>query len=152
VPEQGSFAAGREGSGVDTLLELLGGLVGGTCVAIVGVKTARRRLRYVTREPRRVAGACARDLADFLLDQRIPVERSLTLQELGRTVEEQLAIDAGPFAAATTAARFGPPEFAARAAGEARLELRRLKRDLRTRLDWHERLRGLFSLRSLGFS
>jgi hypothetical protein len=50
------------------------------------------------------------------------------------------------------AARFGRPDGAHEAARRARAELRNLKRRLRTRIFLLDRVRGLFSLRSLGFS
>jgi hypothetical protein len=53
---------------------------------------------------------------------------------------------------ALEAARFGPPQGAGAAARRARGELRRLQSQLRSQLSRFERLRGLFSLRSLGFS
>jgi hypothetical protein len=109
-------------------------------------------VRYATRDPRRVAAACRRELADFLLDQSIEAARSATLHELGALVRHELSIDPGDFVAAASAARFGPPEGATRAAGEARRELRLLVRRIRRRLSGRERLRGLLSLRSLGFA
>ena len=57
-----------------------------------------------------------------------------------------------PFVEAVDAARFGPPGGARAAARRSRRELRRVQRELRTQLGHFERLRGLFSLRSLGFS
>ena len=111
-----------------------------------------RRARYVSRDPRRVAAACRQELADFLLDQRIDAARSATLHELGALVRGELAVDPDAFVAAATAARFGPPENARRAARDARRELRALTRTIRARLSARERARGLVSLRSLGFA
>jgi hypothetical protein len=115
-------------------------------------KLVMRRVRYLTRDPRRVAAACRRELADFLLDQRIEAARSATLHELGALVRRELAVDPDPFVAAATAARFGRPEGAGPAARDARRELRSLVRRVRARLGARERLRGLLSLRSLGFA
>jgi hypothetical protein len=119
-------------------------------VAIVLVKLGRRKARYLTRDPRRVAVACARELGEYLRDQRVPAAETATFHELGGAVSERLGIDATSFAEAATAARYGPPEGAAEAAGSARKELRDLKRRLRKSLAWSDRGRGLLSVRSLG--
>ena len=119
---------------------------------IVGMKLALRRARYLTRDPRRLAGACRRELAEYLLDQHIEGARSATLHELGDLVRRALAVDPEAFVAAATAARFGPPAGSATAARTARQELRGLLKTMRRRLRTRERLRGLVSLRSLGFS
>jgi hypothetical protein len=67
-------------------------------------------------------------------------------------VQRELSVDPGGFVAAASAARFGPPAEATRAAGEARRELRGLVRRMRRRLSGRDRLRGMLSLRSLGFA
>jgi hypothetical protein len=122
-------------------------------VAVIATaKYLRRRSRYVTRDPRRLAVACALELADFLTDQRIGIGPTSTLRELGGELTERFAVDALPFAHAVEAARFGRPEGAGPAAAAARNELVRVKRQLRRRLSLFERLRGSLSLRSLGFS
>ncbi len=59
--------------GVSTLWILLALLATAT-VAIGLVKLLRRRSRYLTRDPRRIAGATRRELADFLLDQGLSVQ------------------------------------------------------------------------------
>jgi len=143
-----SSAAGRHAS----LLALLALLLGAALVGLVLTKLAVRRARYVSRDPRRLAAACRQELADFLLDQRIDAARSATLHELGELVREELAVDPDRFVAAATAARFGRPTGARPAAHDARRELRALMRVVRARLTFRERLRGLLSLRSLGFA
>ncbi len=140
--------ASRNGSLV-LLLILIAAAAGG---AIVAVKFAVRRVRYVTRDPRRVAAACRRDLADYLVDQRIDAARSATLHELGALVDHELGVDADAFVAAATAARFGPPAGASSSARRARRELRTLRHRIRVRLSTRHRLRGLLSLRSFGFA
>jgi transglutaminase-like putative cysteine protease len=130
-------------------LALLGG---GLAAAIVIAKIARRRLRYLTRDPRRVAVACARELSDFLADQRIAVPPGATLNELAERVSDELSVDARPFADAAVSARYGRPSDARHAAQRARGELRELKRRLRRRIFLLDRARGVLSLRSLGFS
>ena len=117
---------------------------------IVLFKTARRKLRYLTRDPRQIAVACARELAEFVHDQRVPTEKAATFRELGGTVSARLGVDASGFARAATAARYGPPGEASTAAAAARTELRDLKRRLRRSLATFDRARGLFSVRSLG--
>jgi len=125
-------------------------LAGGLAAVIVVLKHGRRRLRYMTNDPRRVASACARELSEFLQDQRVPAARAATFHELGGTISERLSVDASDFAQAATAARYGPLEEAGEAARTARRELRELKRRLRRSLFVLDRARGLVSLRSLG--
>jgi transglutaminase-like putative cysteine protease len=134
------------------LLTLLLLVLAAVVALIVLTKLAMRRARYLTRDPRRVAAACRRELADYLLDQRIEAARSATLHELGALVRRELAVDPDLFVAAATAARFGRPEGAGPAARSARHELRSLIRRVRARLGARERLQGLLSLRSLGFA
>jgi hypothetical protein len=94
--------------------------------------------------------ACARELADFLSDQRVPPTEAATFRELGGAVRDGLGVDASTFAQAATAARYGPPSGARQAARSARKELRELKRHLRQSLGRYDRVRGLLSVRSLG--
>jgi transglutaminase-like putative cysteine protease len=133
-----------------SLLFFLFLLAAGVASVIVLLKFGRRKLRYVTHDPRRVAVACARELAEFLRDQRVPAAEAATFRELGGTVAERLGVDASRFAQAATAARYGPPGAAPQAAGSAREELRDLKRRLRKSLSRSDRARGLLSVRSLG--
>jgi transglutaminase-like putative cysteine protease len=167
-PRQGSHRHGeQEGTGVktfgagspsggrswhDSLVLVLLMLVGATAVGIVATKTAARRVRYLSRDPRRIAAACRQELADYLLDQHIDAARSATLHELGAIVRHELTVDPDAFVAAATAARFGPPARAPAAARTARRELRALLRAMRVRLRARDRARGLLSLRSFGFA
>jgi len=125
-------------------------LAAGVAVAIVVLKQARRQLRYLTRDPRRIASACAQELADFLQDQRMPASRSATLHELGETISDRFGVDAAEFAEAAAVARYGPQAESLTAARRARVELRELKRKLRRGLFVLDRARGLVSVRSLG--
>jgi len=134
------------------IFELLGLLLAGAIVAIVAGKFVVRRVRFLARDPRRIAGACRRELADYLLDQRIEAARSATLHELGALVRDELIVDPDRFVTAATRARFGPPAGARAAAHDARCELRALEQRMRRRLTAHERLRGLLSMRSAGFA
>ena len=152
APSRSRGPAPGPSSGHASLLALLGLLVAAALLLVVATKLAARRARYLSRDPRRLAAACRRELADFLLDQRIDDARSATLHELGTLVRDELAVDPDRFVAAATAARFGPPAGAGPAAREARRELRTLVRGIRARLTAFERVRGLLSLRSLGFA
>jgi transglutaminase-like putative cysteine protease len=125
-------------------------LSAGVAAAIVLLKHARRQLRYLTRDPRRIAAACGRELAEYLQDQRLATSRATTFHELGKAIADRLGVDARRFARAATAARYGPPADADGAARRARRELRELKRLLRRNLVPRERIRGLVSVRSLG--
>jgi transglutaminase-like putative cysteine protease len=120
--------------------------------AVVGlglVKVARRRARYLGRDPRRRASAARAELADWLRDQGIDVTSQTTLRELAATLESALGVSGRAFAAAVGRARYGPPERAAEAAADARRELRLLLRALRARLNPRRRLRGYLAVRSL---
>ena len=125
-------------------------LAAGVVAVIVLLKQGRRKARYLTRNPRRIASACAQELAEFLHDQRLPASRAATLHELSDTIAEEFSVDAGEFARVTTMARYGPLAEAADAALRARIELRELKRKLRRGLFVLDRARGLVSVRSLG--
>jgi hypothetical protein len=133
-----------------SLLAFLFLLACGVAALIVLFKLARRKSRYLTRDPRRVAVACARELAEFLQDQRVVTASATTFQELSGTVGSRMGVDAAGFGRAATAARYGPPNQAGVAATTARQELRGLKRRLRRSLTRFERVRGLLSVRSLG--
>jgi transglutaminase-like putative cysteine protease len=135
-----------------SLAAFLALLAAGLAGTVVLAKTARRRLRYLTRDPRQIAVACARELLDFLADQRVAVAPGATLNEVAARVSAELAVDARAFADAAVSARFGHPADAPAAARRARDELRELKRRLRRRIFVLDRARGLLSLRSLGFS
>jgi protein-glutamine gamma-glutamyltransferase len=128
------------------LLLLAAGLAG----AIAALKLARRKVRYLSRDPRRIASACVRELAEFLHDQRVAGSRATTLRELGDAIADHFGVDAGAFADAAATARFGPQAEADDAARRARVELRELKRKLRRGLFVLDRARGLVSVRSLG--
>jgi protein-glutamine gamma-glutamyltransferase len=138
------------GSSSPSLLLFLFLLATGVAALIVVLKLARRKLRYLTRDPRRVASACALELAEFLQDQRVTPSRAATLRELGATISERFGVDADSFAQAAAAARYGPRAAAGAAARRARTELREVKRKLRRGLFVLDRVRGLVSVRSLG--
>jgi transglutaminase-like putative cysteine protease len=148
TPSRRSTAPSSHGS----LLVLLALVLGGAAAAIAAAKLVVRRVRYLTRDPRRVAAACRQELSDYLVDQHIDAARSATLYELGAIVRHELSVEPDAFVAAANAARFGPPAGSAGAAREARRELRALRRRMRVRLRLRDRVRGLVSLRSFGFA
>ena len=134
------------GTGIAALV-LLGAL--GLMLLFAAMKTALRRRRYLSRDPRRVASAVRRELVEFLVDQRIDVPRSIGPRELGSFLGTRAGVEGTDFADALGRARFGPEDEAVSAAREARRELRSVRRRLRHVLPLGRRVRGLFSLRSL---
>ena len=150
VPVRGLFVPPPAEHHSPSLLFFLFLLAAGVTAVIVLLKLARRKVRYLTRDPRRIASACAQDLAEFLQDQRVVSSRATTLHELSETITERFGVDADPFARAAAAARYGPQTDAHAAAGRARAELRELKRKLRRALFVLDRARGVVSVRSLG--
>ena len=134
------------------LLRILAAALAGLALLVAAVKLLVRRSRYLTRDPRRMASACRKELRDVLLDQQVEVPPSATLRELAELVEAEFGVDATAFGLHADAARFGPNAAAAEAARATRRDLRRLLRGLRRELSRVERVRGLLSLRSLGFA
>jgi transglutaminase-like putative cysteine protease len=118
-------------------------------VLFVLAKLARRRARNLTRDPRRSAAACRHEVVEFLLDQGIVVPASAGPRELGRLLAVKAGIEATDFAETLGLARYGPLTSAPRAARETRRELRRVRARLRRVFSPGDRLRGLFSFRSL---
>ncbi len=150
LPGDVSGASDRGGQG--SLLKLLALAAVALAAGIALLKLAIRRARFLTRDPRKVAAAVRRELADYLADQGLDVRESATLEELGDVLRTQAAVDPAPFVNAVNTARYGPPDDAAEAARRARRELRRIERALRKRLSAWERARGLVSVRSLGLT
>jgi transglutaminase-like putative cysteine protease len=127
----------------------------GIAIAVVVLTLAKlthRGLRFATRDPRRLAAACRKELRDFLLDQGLDVPPSATLRELAELVEKEYSVEARAFGLHATAARFGPRRSAGEAARAMRRDLRAVRRGLRRELTRGERIRGLLSLRSLGLA
>jgi transglutaminase-like putative cysteine protease len=145
-------AAAEPHSRAPGLLRLLVLVLAGMIELVSIAKLLRRHGRYLTRDPRRLAAACRKDLRDFIRDQGVDVPASATLPELAELVENEFGIDARGFALHATAARFGPPAGAREAARAMRSDLREIRRLLRRELTRLERLRGLLSLRSLGLA
>jgi len=148
TPDGGVAGQAQRDRGLGAGAILLLGLLA-LVVLFVLAKIALRRARFLTRDPRRVAGACRREVVDFLLDQGIEVPRSVPPRELGSLLGRRAGIEATDFAEALGLARFGPLSAASAAAREARRELRAVRRRLRRALPLGGRVRGLFSMRSL---
>jgi hypothetical protein len=142
------LTSGRAGG---SLLKLLALVALAFVAAIVLLKALRRGRRKLTRDPRRIAGACRSELADYLVDQGVRLPAGATLEDVGEAARAELAVDSAAFVRAATAARYGPPAQSGGAARSARRELRLLRARMRRRLATRDRIRGLLSLRSLGF-
>ena len=156
VPELGAAPVGvastthrRHDWGILRLLAL--GLAGMVALLVLA-KLLRRGSRFLTRDPRRLAGGCRKELRDFLLDQGVDVPASATLRELAALVESEFGVEAGAFGLHATAARFAPGVGAREAARSMRRDLRAVRRGIRRALSRSERVRGLLSLRSLGLA
>jgi hypothetical protein len=117
--------------------------------AIAVAKSARRRLRYLSSDPRRVAAACRRELEELAADQGVRVPAAATPAEVAGIFRGQFGVDGGALARAITAARFAAPGDAGSAAVRARREVGEVRSALRSRLSLRARARGLVSLRSL---
>jgi hypothetical protein len=155
VPDLGAprpSAAAPDRSRAWGLLRLLAAGLGGLALLVIVAKLLVRRSRYLTRDPRRLAAACRKELCDVLLDQQVDVPPSATLRELGELVRIEFGLEAAAFGLHADAARFGPAAGASEAARATRRDLRRLRRGLRRELTGFERFRGLLSLRSLGLT
>jgi len=151
VPELGSAQPGAAAKAPHHrdwgILRLLLLVAVGALVLLALTKTVVRRSRFLTRDPRRLAGACRKELRDFLLDQGVDVPASATLRELAALVESEFRVEAGGFGLHATAARFAPRVGAREAARAMRRDLRAVRRGIRRQLTRSERVRGLLSLR-----
>ena len=142
-------SAKRADGGTHSAFWLLLLLILAAGAAIAALKLVRRRVRYLTRDPRRLAAATRHELVDFLADQGVAVAPAATPAELRELVRLEFGMDARSFADALAEARFGPAAGSGGAAVRARRELRSLLRLLRRRLGRPARLRGLVALKSL---
>lgn len=145
-------ASSPDGSRAWGLLRLLAAALAGLALLVIAAKLVVRRSRYLTRDPRRLASACRKELRDVLLDQQVEVPPSATLRQLAELVQTEFGVEAAAFGLHADAARFGPANGAREAARATRRDLRRLRRGLRRELTRFERVRGLLSLRSLGLA
>ena len=118
-------------------------------LSIGAVKLVRRRLRYLTRDPRRTAAAARLELADFLADQGVEIEPSATPAELHGSSTASCAPTAArsrPRSPRHGSGRRTRPERRRR---RPRRELRALLRVIRHGLGRWARLRGFVTVRSL---
>ena len=146
----GLEGTGSSGGGDRPSILVIGIVLGALGAVAIGLlKSLRRRLGYLTADPRRVAAATRTELESFLRDQGVAVPRSATLDDLRAAVGDELGFDASAFVAAAGRARFGDPRDASHAATTARVELRALLHVVRAQLSLRARLRGFVSLRSL---
>ena len=156
VPQLGTVQAGvAAGKAHHRDWGILRLLLFGIAAAVVLLALAKllvRGSRFLTRDPRRLAGACRKELRDYLLDQGVDVPASATLRELAALVESEFRVEAGAFGLHATAARFAPRLGACEAARAMRRDLRAVRRGIRRTLSRSERIRGLLSLRSLGLA
>lgn len=140
---------GRAGEGRDVpVTGVLAALAIGAVAGLAALKAARRRVRYLRRDPRRRAAAARAELVDFLRDQGLEVGATSTLSDLDGATAGAYGVRLTRFAAAAGRARFASEPRAGDAA-RARLELRRALRAVRRRLGPWRRARGLVSVRSL---
>jgi protein-glutamine gamma-glutamyltransferase len=150
APAGNGDGSSGDGGVTGSLIGLLLLLGTGLTAALWALKLLRRRARYLTRDPRRLAGAIRLDLVDFLVDQRLPISASATPHEVGDEIERSVGVHGERLAQALAQARYGPEGGAAEAVADARRELRAVRRRIRGRLGLGDRARGLLSLRSLG--
>jgi hypothetical protein len=139
---------GRSGNGGGTAAIVVLAVLG-LALLFAGGKLVRRRSRYLTGDPRRIAGACRREVVEYLLDQGVDVPNSASLADLRNLVRGRTGVDPRAFVEALGLARFGPMSAAPAAARSARRELRTVRRRLRRAIPVTARLRGLVSPRSL---
>jgi transglutaminase-like putative cysteine protease len=149
TPDVPGAAAPQEGNRGGRFLAAALLVTAAAIAALLVVKAGRRRLRFVSRDPRKLAAACRRDVVAFLADQGFDTPASATLAELGEVVERLYGAEATPFVNAATAARFARPRETGGAARRAQRELRALRREMRAALSLGQRVRGALSLRSL---
>jgi hypothetical protein len=149
----GDVAKGRGGGGSSgngagtTAIVVLAALAMG--LLFVGGKLVRRRRRFLTGDPRRIAAACRSEVVEYLLDQGVDVPSSASLADLRSLVRRGTGVDPRAFVEALGLARFGPASIAPTAARSAKRELRIVRRRLRRSVPITARLRGLISPRSL---
>ena len=87
---QGGRGGGGRGTGIATLL-LAVWLA--AALLLAAAKLVRRGLRFLTRDPRGIAGAVRRDLVGFMADQGVAVPASATPTELGAILERRFGVD-----------------------------------------------------------
>ena len=143
----GGSNSAQSGRSAAVGLAFLAGLV--LVAAIAAAKWTRRRLRYLTRDPRRVAAACRREVEELAADQGLRVPAAATPVEVAALLRGELGVDGSSLARAITAARFAAPADAGCSRGPCAAGGGGAAARLRSRLSLRARVRGLVSLRSL---
>jgi hypothetical protein len=141
----GAGGSGSHGRFVTWLLTLAVILL----AAVLVLKVALVRWRYLRRGPRGQAAAAYHDLVTFVGDQGLEVRPDDTFDDLAGRVEKTFGVDAAGFAESATRARYAPLPLAEREGRRMRQELRAVKRGVRRRLTARERATGAVRLRSL---
>ncbi len=116
--------------------------------ALLVLKAASVRWRYLRRGPRARAAAAYRDLATFVGDQGVALRPDETFEELAARLQATFGVDAAAFARSANMARYAPMPTAEREGRRLRRQLRAIKRDVRQRLTPRERATGALRLRS----
>src|SRR4029078_2453915 len=98
---------GPAGGRIASLLRLLVLVAAALVVLLAAAKLAIRKWRYLTRDPRKLARACVRELSDFVDDQGAKAPASATLGELAQLVEAELGVSASAFVSAGGQGRVG---------------------------------------------
>jgi protein-glutamine gamma-glutamyltransferase len=151
--EQAGGAIGRGlaggSSGHARFLTWLFTIVVVVLAAVLALKAASVRWRYLRRGPRAHAAAAYHDLLTFVSDQGLEVRPDDTIDDLAKRVQQTFGVDAAAFAHSATRARYAPLPLAEREARLLRRELRAVKRDVRKRLTARERATGALRLRSV---
>jgi hypothetical protein len=117
--------------------------------AVLLVKVASVRWRYLRRGPRARAAAAYHDLATFVGDQGLPVRPDETFAELAERLQATFGVDGAAFARSATIARYASPPVAEAESRRLRGHVRRIKHDVRERLTPRERAAGAFRLRTV---
>jgi transglutaminase superfamily protein len=117
--------------------------------AVLAIKTASVRWRYLRRGPRARAAAAYHDLATFVGDQGLAFRPDETFAELAERLQNTFGVDAAEFARSATVARYAALPVAETEGRRLRRQVRRIKHDVRERLTARERATGAFRLRSL---
>jgi Transglutaminase-like superfamily len=117
--------------------------------AVLVVKLASVRWRYLRRGPRARAAAAYHDLATFVGDQGLAIRPDETFAELAERLQATFGVDGAAFARSATIARYAPPPVAEAESRRLRGQVRRIKHDVRERLTPRERAAGAFRLRTV---
>lgn len=117
--------------------------------AVLVVKAAAVRWRYLRRGPRAKAAAAYHDLATFVADQGMELRPDDTFEELAERVEHTFGVDAAAFGRSASRARYAPLAIAEPEARLLRRQLRTIKHDVRRRLTPRERAGGALRLRAV---